>query len=189
MGIRVGGRDFGSYCHCDSYPEGLGKDIVADYHAAIEEFGLDGLKQRAASLEVLDQDQKPTAEQKKRLSAFSNTGVSEQTADDPYCLVRNLQGKLLDTIRTGVILDAMDFVKQSLFCEWGYIVNLDEMKLEIYKGIQQKPHGKGRYADAPPSRSATGTDFYACALINEFQLDSIPENWVEIVQKTAYPDD
>lgn len=42
--------------------------------------------------------------------------------------------------------DCHEFLKDSLFCEYAYIINLDTNKLEIYKGFNQHENADGRYA-------------------------------------------
>lgn len=42
--------------------------------------------------------------------------------------------------------DYQSFLKNSLFCEYAYIINLDDNKLEFYEGWNRNPKAKGRYA-------------------------------------------
>ena len=62
------------------------------------------------------------------------------------------------------------FIRDSLFCEWGYILNLDEGVLEVYQGFQKSPHDNGRYSDTEASSSG----YYGSALIVTFPLDNLP---------------
>lgn len=39
-----------------------------------------------------------------------------------------------------------DFLKESLWCEYAYIVNLDNNTFEFYEGFNTNPNAKGRYA-------------------------------------------
>jgi len=54
---------------------------------------------------------------------------------------RDFQG----CIEIGQMVDGIDFIKDSLFCEWAYLINLDRGVLEVYRGFQHKP-AKNRYA-------------------------------------------
>jgi hypothetical protein len=177
MGFRIDGIDRASYNHSDSYPEGLGVGIIQGYNEAVKRWGLDEVKNRVRNLEVLNQDVKPTPEQIEKLKSFSNTNVSEMDLKDPYCLLHECQGDILKTLESGAILNGLGFIRESLFCEWAYFLNLDTMRLEIYRGFQRAPHEKGRFAQERGSNS----EFYPCALIAEFALDDIPENWTDIV--------
>lgn len=39
-----------------------------------------------------------------------------------------------------------DFLKKSLWCEYAYIINLDNNTFEFYVGFNRNPNAKGRYA-------------------------------------------
>lgn len=43
--------------------------------------------------------------------------------------------------------DYHEFLYNSLFCEYAYIINLDTRKLEFYTGSNRNPEANGRYAD------------------------------------------
>ena len=40
------------------------------------------------------------------------------------------------------MINSNDFIKNSLFCEYGYIINLDNKSLEFWIGISKKNHKK-----------------------------------------------
>ena len=83
------------------------------------------------------------------------------------------------------MIDSRNFLKNSLFCEWAYIINLTEKQLEVYKGFQSvnntnrymlnKEELKARRKDS------SGDDYYNCALIAAFNLDDLPseENFLK----------
>ena len=48
------------------------------------------------------------------------------------------------------LTDSISFAEDSLFCEWAYVVDLDENKFEVYRGFQNEPHDDGRFAAASP---------------------------------------
>lgn len=171
FGVHVGGVDKLSYNHFDSYPEGLGDDVIKQYKELLETKTLAQVKHLAEALEPVDTDKKPNKKQKKLLEAYCNTAVSEQSDDDWYCLMRNLQGNIAETLKVGLYLPNNDFILDSLFCEWGYIFNFDTNKLEVYKGFQREPHQLGRYC-----KEAKQDKYYPCALLVEYDLDKLPEN-------------
>lgn len=165
MGVRIDGQDKLTYNHSDSYLGGLGVDMARDIEGILANEGIDWLKQKARGIILVDQKSTPTEEQKAQLSKYANLGVSEQTTDDWYCLLRDLQGEFKATLEAGYMIDSHDFIEASLFCEWAYIVNLDEMVFEVYEGFQKKKHSKGRYAGSKPEDG-----YYPCALLAAFPL-------------------
>jgi hypothetical protein len=69
--------------------------------------------------------------------------------------------------------DGIDFIKDSLFCEWGYVINLDDEVLEVYRGFQTEPH-KNRYTDYV--YESGGETYYPCKLIKFLPLNDIPND-------------
>lgn len=87
--------------------------------------------------------------------------------------LRNLQGDIKGTLECGLAWNGFTFINDSLFCEWGYIVNFDTKTLEVYQGFQTDPYDKGRYATETRYRS--DKSYYSCALIAELPLDHLPD--------------
>jgi hypothetical protein len=153
IGILVNGQTKAAYNHFDSYPSGLGRDFAEQALALSASLGIEGLRSAARSLEVIDTEIPPTPEQIEHCATYTNLSVSERSTADWYCLLREAQGDLRVYLDLGVIPgDGADFMKDSLFCEHAYILNLDgeEPVLEYYAGFQTKPHSKGRYATRKP---------------------------------------
>ena len=146
-GLRKYGKDKLTYNHFDGYPTGLGDAIVKQ----IMEMGIDRLNRLFDNLEM----------------------VEEGVNDTNYTRLREIQGDLLGHERVGQMIDNNDFINDSLFCEWGYIVNLDTLMLEVYKGFQRKKHKKGRYATDKPAYIPNydpSVKYFPCALVLEIPL-------------------
>lgn len=164
--MRKNGKDKLTYNHWDSYPSGLGIDIVK----AIQKAGIEELRNGFDKIVLVNEDIKPTPEQIEKLKKYADTDVSSRNLEEWYVLLRNLQGDILANIEAGYMIDSHDFMVDSLFCEWAYIVNLDTNKLEVYEGFQELPHEKGRYAVVNAKDG-----YFPCALIREFDLDKVSE--------------
>lgn len=172
MGLRVGGVDKLTYNHCDSYPDGLGRQMVDDIHELLNDAA--ALRASAEALRMVADGSRATEEDVKRLKQFSDTDVSTRQLDDWYVLLRETQGSLVKILEAGVAIENSDFAADSLFCEWGYVANLDDQVLEIYKGFQEKAHDMGRFASMPPC--AGQTDYWPIALVGTVQFYQIAEN-------------
>jgi hypothetical protein len=175
IGIRIDGQDKIAYSHFDSYPDGLGKDAVKFIRKWLAD-GREKMRDAGRALILIDEKIPPTAEQKAKLAPVTDLGVSKQSTDDWYCLTRKLQGDLGGYLKYGVIPDGHAFLKDSLFCEWAYVVNLDDFSFEVYRGFQNAPHTNGRYAGLGEDRG-----YYPVALVKAFALDDIPRNWIKQV--------
>lgn len=178
-GFRVGRKDKLQYNHGDSYPDGLGNDLLKQLRA-MSKRGWDSVKAAAKTIRTVDPDSKPTAKDIKKYGHKMNLDVGEQSPEDWYCLLRDLQGDLDGCLGLGVMSDDGGFILESLFCEWGYIVNLDSMKLEVYRGFQSEKHNRGRYAKKIDAKAMAeqkkilSCTYYPCALLVEFDLTKLP---------------
>ena len=56
---------------------------------------------------------------------------------------RNTSAGILDIIQHAdspvSLLNDLDFASDSLYCEWGYVIDLDKGMLEVYKGYNTEP--------------------------------------------------
>lgn len=187
IGFVVDGTEKIAYNHSDSYPGGLGTDVL-DWllsWAALDR-GVEIARETARALRVVEPDSTPTAEDIERLKSYSNLSVGRQSHADWYVLLRETQGNPRLMLQAGVIEDARDFPRDSLFAEWGYVVDFDAETFEVYKGFQRAPHDKGRFADrepyVPPHR--TEVEYWPCALIASWPLSALPDEktFMQIVE-------
>lgn len=133
----------GVYNHADSYPSGLGADIVTFVREHLDtESKVDSFKNKVMGLEVVEQEGKPSAatyDYYARINAADRPG--DYAKSDYYNLLRVYQGvNTLAGISSGELkhwIDSKGFIKDSLFCEYAYIMNLDRGVLEFYEGFQQ----------------------------------------------------
>lgn len=177
VGVRIDGVDKLTYNHFDSYPSGLGQEIV-EYLRNVSD--MEEEIEKARKLQLVQEGDKPSRKDMKKYIKYADLNVGSRKANDWYCLLRNLQGDLPALLNAGVMIDSAEFINDSLFCEWGYIVNFDDMILEVYKGFQQKAHSNGRYA------SVAGTPdrgYYPCALVKTFHLNNLPSNLDEALKE------
>jgi len=187
IGVIVDDTIKTSYNHFDSYPSGLGVDIVNQIADMLKRWGIDMMREQARKVVLVTEDTKPTSKQIKTLKPFADLGVGNQSENDWYCLLRDLQGNIVDTLVVGYMIDSNDFAKDSLFCEWAYIINLDNSTLEVYNGLQTAPHKKGRFAAKKYARKPKPTYegeniYYPIALIAVFPLNDIPTDFVDICE-------
>lgn len=154
IGFRLRETDYLTYNHSDSYPGYLGQKAVEFINWGIKEQGYDNwlgtLKQRVGNMLRVDNDIPPTEEQKKLLAQYTNTRVGKQSTDDWYCLLRDTQGTPENILAARFFEPYDDYMLDSLFCEWAYVLNLDTEELEVYKGFQPVDGDlPGRYRKLP----------------------------------------
>lgn len=130
-GVVIDGEVKASYNHYDSYPEGLGLQILKEINAGTL------TADRARTMQVVDEGSEPTNEQINIMvdAGLHNPSVSTGQVAEWYSLMRESQGKLSVNLDVGFMIDSLDFAADSLFCEWGYLVNFDTNRLEVYEGF------------------------------------------------------
>lgn len=175
-GFRKNGQDKLAYNHCDSYPEGLGNDIVGlCRQTSIEQFN-----KAFDAIVLIPYGTEATSEQVKEVgSTWSTFDLSSGKSTDWCYLLDKAEGKLESYTEGGLtfMVDSADFIKSSLFCEWAYIINLDTNKLEIWNGWRKHPSKNNRYG------TEKSDGYYPCKMVKEFDLGSIPEDWLQSVSE------
>lgn len=123
-----------TYNHYDSYLSELGFNVMR-FIAATSNIELNEI---FGNIIMVREDTKPTEEQIKECEKYLNLDVGNQNIDDWYCLLREAQGNL-NEYKKGLryMIDNKEFMGDSLFCEYAYILNLDNNYLEIYKGFNK----------------------------------------------------
>jgi len=166
------------YNHWDSYPNGLGRDVLRAIKGRTTKELNDTFDR---IILVVEHKTRPTKEQIEECKEFNNLEVGEdimehsyamkRRIDDWYNLLREAQGRLDYYIdgKLRYMIDSKDFIKDSLFCEWGYIVNLDTNELEVWRGFQ-KTSNKNRYSIDKPDDSG----YYSCDIMTKFPLSDLP---------------
>jgi len=170
IGFKINGEYKVTYNNFDSYMEGLGKEVISFCNKIIKNNKLETLKENVKKLELLDPN-KPVSEYLiKKYSMFANNYVGNQKKDDPYCLLRETQGSImLDFVLDGSlehIINSEDFLYNSLYCEYAYIIDLDLNVLNFYSGFQKTPDPKSEF-----SQNAHSNGFYPVSKVHYVPLD------------------
>lgn len=143
-----------SYQQFDTYPTSTGVDLQTEMAEVIERgyepeeiFGY--LGQLVDEMIYVKADENPTREQADKYSQFLNRNVS--TGDDWYAQLREQQGSLMRRLDAGIATEDTGFVKDSLFCEWGYIFDVDAGKVLILRGFNNHEDKQWEHARLSPA--------------------------------------
>lgn len=160
-GFRKNGIDKLTYNHFDSYPDCLGHDIVQ----FCKETSIEEMNEIFDRIVLVDEDSNPTAEQIEECMEYYNGAVGHETTNDWYCLLREAQGNL-NAYKNGLkyMIDNHDFIKNSLFCEYAYIINLDTNCLEFWVGFQKNPDVNNRYGTEEEN------GYYPCKMVTFYPI-------------------
>ena len=69
------------------------------------------------------------------------------------------------------LVDRSDFAANSLFCEWGYVVDLDKNTFEIYEGFQENPLDQ---TERFKYLEKTDCEYFPISLFEEYDLNNLP---------------
>jgi len=157
-GFRKNGEDKIARNNYDSYPKGLGAAVVEFCkQTSIEEMReiFDRIELIYEDFDFIDEEIESEVELSKQnpLDIFK--------AESPY------------------MIDSKDFIENSLFCEYGYIINLDTGKLECWLGYQREPDTSNRYGAKPFDALGTGI-YYPCRNVMEVKLEDIQNGFVDM---------
>ncbi|MER7363498.1 hypothetical protein [Nonomuraea wenchangensis] len=130
-----------AYAHDDTYPAGVGLLVLTWLRIAAPP--LDGLRKQAAAVRVVSPTSRPTPGDVARLAQYTHPCSSQ--VRHWWELLWQTQGDPEKILQAGVIEDASDFPADP-HCEWGYVIDLDNKVLEVYRGGQSRPHQRGRFA-------------------------------------------
>ena len=179
-GFYKGGITKATYNHCDSYPQGLGNDILKLISKTCNE-KLNGVFNKIV---MVNEDKSPSKKNIEKYSKYLNLNVNEQTAKDWYCLLRETHGNpfvYLDDVDH--MIDSKDFIHDSLFCEYAYIINLDENVLEFYTGFNKTPQPKeeNRYSNKDDKPDDSG--YVTCKLVLKITFEDIRKSKKKCLDK------
>ena len=167
-GFRKNNEDKLMYNHGDSYPTYLGKEVFE----AIKEYKVEDMKSAFDRMTAVDEDKKPTKNELKELAYNYRHEMSKCDSESWYVALREAQGNLVAYIvnKLPYYINSNNFIYDSLFCEWGYIINLDDNTLEVYTGFNTKESNQGRYASVSKDENH---EYYGCTLIKVYTFNEI----------------
>jgi hypothetical protein len=184
-GYVIDGEEKLTYNHFDSYPSELGTTVLDHLRHYIPQGrssgavnrGIDELRDSARVLILVREDDKPTPEQIEQLGRFHDPQVSSGSPQEWYSLLRLTQGYPDIQLDAGVMIDSAGFAGDSLFCEWAYVIDLDNEMLEVYRGFVKSPHTDGRFSDRPhDGPSTSGETYYPIKQVASWSLRELPSN-------------
>lgn len=211
IGWKLDGKVILSYQQYDSYPDGVGVQFIADVRAEqariAAEFVGEGVPRDAVSTAQLlrerfagrlrsvrvvspdEQDKDPGLADRERYGHLADEGVS--TGSDWYSLLRHQQGSLASVLHNQVILQAHDdWPRDSLFCEWGYLLDLDADgglgRIEVYQGFQKEAPTVGEWAGEP---ALIEDEYYRGEVVGRKPSEYFPVNCVVWFSFIGAPDE
>lgn len=193
LAFAHGGEIKATYNHYDSYPSGLGAEVARYVHRLVRDEGLERAVEKFDRLVAVEEGGTPSEDQKLALLKYFNPKVSMGSTDEWYALLRETQGDPQALLDAGFYIDSLEFALDSLFCEWGYVIDLDRKVVEIYKGFQNALHTEGRFASEEFMKPYEGAaSYYPIRLVHTVDFATLaldPEYMNDDLEKYLDPDE
>lgn len=159
------------YGQWDGYLSGQGDSILTFFH----ENDLETFRSKVdncffGTQEQIDEAYAPytngdgwmTMEQSDAFKKTEFAHLSRDTGADILDIIMNSEGPLMQ-------VDNIDFAKDSLFCEYAYVIDLDKNVLEVYKGFNNKSLPKDARFYGPANEG-----YYPVRLFKSLDLNDLP---------------
>lgn len=181
--LQAGEFKVAQYGQWDANPGGQGSVVLDFMRAKVESGTLDAFKDRVRQLTVLTEEAveevwlKAGATRHAEFGLTADSETSNRIESDYPSLSRGVCGRILEMVDSGqatAVQLRQDFAADSLFCEWAYVVNLDDSVLEVFKGFQEEAHDKGRFANYEVDESRHGK-YWPIAEVSRFRFDNLPD--------------
>lgn len=160
-GFKYEDKVYGIFNHFDSYPSGLGVEMVKTLQEVLK-VDINSIYENIKNLIVV----KPEEDDSDDLYEYSQT--------DNYILD-------LLTGKANTLLDGLEFIYDSLFCEYAYIIDFDDKTLKLYRGFQKEPQEGNIFGG-----NHDHAGYYPCAYIGSINFDFIKaypsEKVLELIQ-------
>jgi hypothetical protein len=178
--VMVGGKyALAQYGQWDGYPEGQGATALqfCREHLSTQE-GVNRFKAQLSRVRFVE-------DENELKSLYASVGIDPNkefiTAGEgakfdkkyPY-FSRDHGAKILALVMeaSGEVLtsNAIKFAGDSLFCEWGYVIDLDKCTFEVFEGFNKEALGADeRFASAP-----SDDGYFPIKLRAKWKLDDLP---------------
>lgn len=172
VGFRLYDKDYITYNHSDSYPSMLGESVAKFIRDAQAHMGL--VEARVELLNLI-----PAKDVTDDLWWDAHRHQQSYQSLFHGCEVKG--HGLTEILADGWMIDYAYYVNDSLFCEWGYIINLDTKRLEVYRGFQKKAKKlRGRYAEGHKKpKTWEGKDkgfpyYFPISLVADIPFNALP---------------
>jgi len=170
-GYRLNGKDKVTYSQFDSYPMGWAIGLLE----MIQNYSDEELVKMAENIKLVTNALPPTKEEIKACEKYTDLHVSNNSTSDWHCLLYGTQGNLEVYKDFPYMLDSSNLLKNSLVCEYAYILNLDEKVFEVYVGGNMDINAAGRYAKFSKNMAYQPDDckYYGVALFKTIPFTEV----------------
>ena len=162
--INSAGNVTASYNHFDSYPDGLGSALQLQLTEAPDNW------YPSEGIRWVEQDGTPEPSDLEWAKKHGIVPADVSTGKDWYALMRETQGRMDKWVELKLALDGSGFEQDSLFCEWGYLLDERSHEVVVIRGFNTTGSAEAPYCvtdRTDPSFTArlkrNGYAYYGCS--------------------------
>lgn len=154
------------YGQWDGYPEGNG---VVLYNFVKDKYNVDMLKENICRCNYIDE--------KKYEQMIKNVDEKSFLKEYPQ-FSRNTGADILSLIISSEedsinLFDTIDFIADSLFCEWAYVIDLDTNTFEVFKGFNKTELKENdRFFEF---EDKSEREYHPCREVMSWKFDDLPD--------------
>lgn len=178
--VKDGEFKVAQYGQCNGYPSGNGSNFL---NFCKTRSHIEKLKKALDRVRFIDhngKDKEFVEDYNKNCPVWSNdpdNRTEEQKRWHNLFDSRNLSYVVLKHIilcddEEILLHNSIDFVDNSLMCEWAYVLDLDNETFEVYEGFNEDPDVKGRFKNYKDD----DLEYYPCTLIATYSLNDLPKD-------------
>lgn len=194
MVVSGGQTKVAQYGQWDGYPSGQGATALSILSEIAKENGWEKFREKVNTLRWFTDEE----------LAKMDEDYEKTLAENPY-LSRDWAAVILEGLYRGTLtkhesypvtkttiinvnieglINQESFGGDSLFCEWAYVIDLDKMTFEAYKGFNDKnPLVEGdRFFKAQEDHNLTKiangreAKYFGCTLVKSYDLNNLPDS-------------
>ena len=147
--IMPDGAVKGSYNQYDMYPDGVGKDIQTELREM--NAPLKSMLPDVERIRWVDASETPSDEDRAYLKELGINPQNVSVGTDWYAALRDHHGSMRKRVRLGIATSEPDFLKDSLFCEWAYLIDFRTDEVVILQGFNMARDKEAAYCKAEPN--------------------------------------
>lgn len=168
IAAQIGGEyKVAQYSQWDGYPSGQGITILN----FLRNVNIENLKRAISECKWITKEEIDSINENIRMLPSGY----EWQKDYPE-LSRDTGGDIFNVILFSgkrKLKNDIDFAKDSLFCEWAYVVDFDKGTFEVYEGCNQRPL---KEADRFYSADCDENGYYPVVIVKEYRIDNLPDD-------------
>ena len=181
--VKDGKFKVAQYGQWDGYLSGQGENIADFVIRRLQTpEGLETFKKRVDEAVEVDEDHVSKCWAEFGVTDGATMDQSEKFQEKYAHLSRDFGARILDYVfvnKNAQVYLSQEFAGDSLFCEWCYVLDLDNDVLEIYKGFNKEPVPEGErfhgYEEGPNEKYKPVRLWHKVALsdIDEFTIPTL----------------